>query len=155
MDEVITLRSDEDWLEAQKKDEECVEYLEAIGEDQNTIVPLDGLGAQQSEKYLYRPRMQVMTDGTMIEKAGPLMRYVIKDRNLDTKHTSLRLRQTYEQRMVPKSLRDKMMWILHDQMGHPGRTRTVETAKLKYYWKGMDVDMHKQRMQVLWVEESQ
>jgi hypothetical protein len=48
-----------------------------------------------------------------------------------------------------------MMWILHDQMGHPGRTRTVETAKLKYYWKGMDVDMHKQRMQVLWVEESQ
>ena len=62
------------------------------------------------------------------------MRIVNKDRKLDTKYSQILLRQQYQQIVVPKSLQDKIMWIMHNQMGHPGKTRTVETTKIRYFW---------------------
>jgi len=135
----------QDWLDAQMKDDECRSRLEAIGDEEDVIIPLDGLTAQMTEKYLYRSRIiTTNADGIVVNnKAGPLMRSVIKERNLETRHTALRLKHEYKQVVVPKSLVDKMIWILHDQMGHPGKTRTVETAKTRYYWTGMYTNIHK------------
>jgi hypothetical protein len=105
----------QDWLNAQMKDDECRSRIEAIGDDEDVILlPLDGLDAQMTEKYLYRSRIITTNrNGVVINnKTGPLMRSVIKERNLETRHTALRLKHEYnKQVVVPKSVVDKMMWI--------------------------------------------
>ena len=45
------------------------------------------------------------------------------------------------QRWVPEHLREKCMKIFHEGLGHPGGQRSLETARLHYYWDGMRLDM--------------
>jgi hypothetical protein len=65
------------------------------------------------------------------------MRRTIKESTIINRQLNISIKKELRQLVVPKSLIDKIIWIMHDQMGHPGRNRTVETMKLKFYWSGM------------------
>ena len=43
----------------------------------------------------------------------------------------------FEVRVIPKSLRDVVLHLRHNQSGHNGYQRTYAAIKHLYYWKGM------------------
>ena len=43
--------------------------------------------------------------------------------------------------LIPKTLVKEILNEQHDSRGHPGRDETLSQIKLKYYWKGMSVDV--------------
>jgi transposase InsO family protein len=47
------------------------------------------------------------------------------------------------QTMIPKIKRDQCTFLMHDQLGHPGRERTLDTIRLHYQWIGMSDDVKK------------
>eukprot|EP01034_Spumella_vulgaris_P021962 gene21962-28044_t len=122
-----------EWLTAQMDDAYCRTFIDKIGEQLELVVPLDGKLALNSERYMYREK-----DGN---KPGLLMRKVVRERKIGRQSLSVAIKQEVLQIVVPKSLVDKIIWIMHDQLGHPGRNRTTETTKMRYYWPGMNVDI--------------
>ena len=43
--------------------------------------------------------------------------------------------------IIPKSLVDNAIKIVHDDRAHPGRDETIRQARMKYYWKDMVKDI--------------
>eukprot|EP01034_Spumella_vulgaris_P021823 gene21823-27892_t len=126
-------RTNQEWLEAQMEDAYCRTFIDKIGDQLEVVVPLDGKLAGNSERYMYREK-----DG---DKPGLLMRKIVRERKIGRQSLNVSIKQEVLQIVVPKSLIDKIMWIMHDQLGHPGRNRTTETTKMRYYWPGMNVDI--------------
>eukprot|EP01034_Spumella_vulgaris_P022164 gene22164-28272_t len=127
-------KTDIEWIEAQQKDEYCRKLMEKIGSEFQNVVPLDNKEPQHSEDYIYRGRL---ADGSL----GALRRRSQKDRTVESAHMRVNIKQEVIQLIVPRSLVDKVIWGMHDQMGHPGRHRTTETMKLRYFWPGMYTDV--------------
>ena len=43
--------------------------------------------------------------------------------------------------VLPASCREEVMFILHDDMGHVGRDRTLDLVRSRFYWPGMTKDV--------------
>eukprot|EP01034_Spumella_vulgaris_P021960 gene21960-28041_t len=114
--------NEHEWLTAQMADDYCRRVLEKLTTRWATF-PLDGLKSEESTEYLFRNQL---SDGTL----GPLYRRSYKNREIHATHMSVTIKQELVQKLVPRALVDKIIWIVHDQMGHPGRTRTIETMRL-------------------------
>jgi len=118
----------EQWLIAQKADpllSKLIEKLEAVP---NSILPTDGKDASESKEYMYLAR-------------GMLQRRSLRTKETKHEHTVVRIQQEYLQIVVPDSLKEKVMYVLHDSMGHPGRNRTFENIKMRYYWTTLNKDL--------------
>ena len=44
--------------------------------------------------------------------------------------------------IIPKSLVENAIRIIHDDRAHPGRDETIRQARMKYYWKDMVKDIN-------------
>jgi hypothetical protein len=43
--------------------------------------------------------------------------------------------------VMPEHLKQLYLREMHDALGHPGATRTINTLRHRYYWKGMNMDI--------------
>ena len=134
-DDIPLPKSSADWLNAQKSDPHIREILLKLGSTPNAILPLDNKPINVSEEYMYR---DVSTD-TVTQ--GILMRRTMREKRIEMRDITATVQQEYRQIVVPDSMKEKIIWIMHDQMGHPGRNRTTETIKLRYHWSGMYTDV--------------
>ena len=55
--------------------------------------------------------------------------------------TEVQVLQRKHQIVIPRKLQSSCLCLMHDQMGHPGRERTLETIRLSYSWVGMNDDI--------------
>jgi transposase InsO family protein len=125
-------QSAEEWVQLQLKDAWCKEMIDRITTDTIKIPINQGL----TKDYYYRTRLE---DKTM----GPLYRnthYTQKTKHLETE---VHVQRFKEQIIVPRSLVATCMHMMHDQMGHPGRDRTLDTTRLSYNWLGINDDIHR------------
>ena len=44
--------------------------------------------------------------------------------------------------VLPGSMRDAALQGIHDDVGHPGKEKTLWLAKQRYYWLGREQDIH-------------
>ncbi len=128
-------KSTEEWLTAQKNDPHIQELLHKLGDLPDARLPMDGKPVEDSEDYLYRDV------GEDLVTLGMLMRHTVKEKRIELRDATATVQQEYKQIVVPESMKEKLIWILHDQMGHPGRNRTTETIKLRYHWSGLYTDV--------------
>lgn len=50
--------------------------------------------------------------------------------------------QQIKQIVLPKSLREVALRDIHDDVGHPGKDKTLWLAKQRYYWPGMEYEIN-------------
>jgi transposase InsO family protein len=117
-----------EWVKFQNDDEWC-RSMKVKLEDKDTKVPIiTGAVINGKTDYYYM-------DSEVLKRCS--FRTIEKMHN-DTKVTLVR---TLQQIIVPKQLRQACMYLLHDQLGHPGRERTLDTIKLNYQWIGIGEDV--------------
>jgi hypothetical protein len=118
------------WIMAQLTDPYCKKIMDKLGPDRCSIFPMDNKPPKDSIVYMYRGSME---NGEL----AALSRQTNRSREVSTKQMKVIISQNITQRVVPVSLVDKVIWTMHDQMGHPGRHRTMETLRLKFFWPNM------------------
>ena len=87
----------------------------------------------EMEDYFYRKEL----DGEI----GALYRrthIMVHQKHLNTEINILR---NIDQMVVPKCVQDACLHLLHDQVGHPGRQRTIDTIRQNYTWIGLNEDV--------------
>ncbi len=96
---------------------------------------MDNKSPEESTDYLFLPLAAAKEDDAAATRIrGPLKRRSLRVREVKHGSTIVKITQEYNQIVVPAVLRSKAIWLLHDSMGHPGRNRTMETLRMKYYW---------------------
>lgn len=68
-----------------------------------------------------------------------MRRFVMRDRLLYRKRQCDN--KTVYQLVLPKTLRNPVLYSLHDEMGHLGAERTLELARSRFYWPKMSFDV--------------
>ena len=86
-----------------------------------------------------------MEDG----KLGPLTRRTTKFMSYEHAHTQYSAESEILQTLVPEHLIQDCLFFHHEEMGHPGRNRTMTNIKRRYYWHSMvkDVWQHTRKCQ--------
>jgi transposase InsO family protein len=131
--------TDAEWLEWQLKDDYCRPILSKLDNSRGEVHVLDSKSAADTQDWIYRVRMK---DGT----AGPLQRRSTRVKTMQHKNLQVDIAQEMHQMVVPEAMVERVMWLIHDCMGHPGRNRTAETMRLKYHWPQVarDIKRHTQ-----------
>jgi hypothetical protein len=124
----------DEWRNLQNADEYCSTIIQKMGTSPTSIYPLDGKPSGESESYIYYANNA--SDGPIMRRSFRALEY----RNADT---ACDIRQEITQMIVPRTVVDKIIWQLHDGFGHPGRHRTTETIRLRYYWTHMYKDIQR------------
>ncbi len=120
--------TDEEWLAEQRLDPVLVEIIERLEQSVNGIIPLDRRTAEESRDFYYMPLNEDQTE------RGALRRRVHKTRENAHNDVTVKVTQSYSQIVVPVQRRRQILYVLHDCMGHPGRSRTTETIKTRFHW---------------------
>jgi len=131
--DVIWPTSDSAWMEEQLKDKWCLAMMDKLKElDLHQPVTTNPADPDRADFYF-----RTNIDG----KPGMLVRrthMLTEQSHYETKVTIVR---QIDQIMVPKTLRASCLFLLHDQVGHPGRKRTTQTIRKNYQWIGLTEDV--------------
>jgi hypothetical protein len=111
-----------EWVKIQNEDTWCKEMKTKIG-GPDVKIPITKDGEYDGKTDFYYLEDEVLKRSSF--------QTVVK------KHdgTQVTLVRTLNQIMVPKLWRNACLFLLHDQLGHPGRERTFDTIKLNYQCK--------------------
>jgi len=124
-------KTEKEWIERQTQDEWCQKMMEKL-----TTLDAKISSSQtdtEMEDYFYRAQLE----GGL----GALFRrthIMVHQKHLNTEINVLR---KIDQIVVPKSVQDACLHLLHDQVGHPGRQRTIDTIRQNYTWIGLNEDV--------------
>jgi transposase InsO family protein len=127
-------QTDGEWLAEQLMDEYCAPILEKLSGSNGGVHVLDGRMAADTQEWLYR---ETMSDGEL----GPLKRRSVRNKVMTHRSLKVNVSQEVHQMVVPEALVRKVLWMIHDCMGHPGRNRTAETMRLQYHWPAVARDV--------------
>jgi hypothetical protein len=130
-------KSEERWSEMQEQDDTLgpiITRLKAEREQLLEALPKTPLVMTKEERAHHEEtRRQIVAQ---CKERGRELIYdgVLRAEPLDKRHPNL-------QYVVPVSLRQNVIELYHDSMGHPGTDRTLETVRLSYWWHGMTSDI--------------
>jgi transposase InsO family protein len=124
--------SEEQWVEHQQLDEYCQPFLVILST--SDVKQLCDPGTESSD-YFFRPQVE--------NKVGALCRRTIKIMKDSHEFTTVTVTQEIFQKVIPKILKQTCLLLFHDQLGPPGKERTISTIRLNYYWPNMHTDIQK------------
>lgn len=116
-----------EWLLYQRDDRELRKYIDKCDSADKHLTLNNSANKRNNHEYLHR---SVLPSGRL----GPLCRrftHEVVTTHGNTQHTTV---QTVDQIVIPKGLRQAVLFYHHDQMGHPGGQRLADSIRLKYWW---------------------
>jgi len=126
-------KSEQEWMEEQLKDNWCKEMMGKLKEvDFHQPVTTNPTDSDKADFYF---RTNVDGKPGMLKRRTHLL---TEQKHLETTITVMR---QIDQIMVPKSLRNSCLYLLHDQVEHPGRKRTTDTIRQNCQWIGLTEDV--------------
>ena len=122
--QVLHSLSDKQIIHAQRKDPALGLWLEAL---ENNSRPKKIIISSTAEGATHRALFQVADKLTLVN--GKLYREIESDG------------RTVKQLVLPKCYIPEVFRMLHTNIGHPGRDRTLSLLRDRFYWPGMYVDV--------------
>jgi hypothetical protein len=123
--------TDQQWLEAQQKDEFWVKILAKLDQHNTCII------IKKQDNHLDYFTRELLEDGAL----GPIIRYISVPKQLSHSHLVLSYREEFRQMIVPDNLIISCVEITHRALGHPGFHRMWNTIRKSYFWKSMQKDV--------------
>jgi transposase InsO family protein len=121
--------SEEEWVIDQSNDDWCKQLLEKLKGSQRILVRENEEIEQDKNDYYFK------------SPAGVLKRRTNKLIKKIHAATEISVLRKIDQIIVPKKNRAACLYLLHDQLGHPGRERTLKTMQEHYQWIGIAEDV--------------
>ena len=112
-----------DWYSEQRKDQVLNRVINIVSSTSQLSESQRKKEHPQVRKYLSYFKQLVLNDGVLYKKSVDSL-----------KNEVLRL-------VVPSQLRDKVLELSHDTIGHPGQERTLSLAQSRYFWVGLPKDI--------------
>ena len=125
------------------------EQVLAVIQELNTDV--DALKESQLADAQLRPVIKALQERKPLpsNSAPGLRQAFVQDGLLCRKFRESSSTSATTQLVIPRDVKDVVLWQLHDQAGHLGIHRTVELVKERFYWPGYESDIEN------WVHECQ
>jgi hypothetical protein len=130
-------KSEQQWSELQEQDATLGPIILKLKEEREQLLArlpdTPPIMTKEEKAYHEERRRQIVTYS---KEKGRVLIYdgVLRAEPLDKRHPNL-------QYVVPTDLRQNVIELYHDSMGHPGTERTLETVRLSYWWHGMTIDI--------------
>jgi len=118
---------DDLWIAAQAQDEVFKQIIDKLEAHPGSILPLDLKEAGESIDYLFLDVQPGRTKGVLKRRSQ-------RTKEMQHQFTAVEITQEYVQTLVPQEYREAILNMMHDSMGHPGRSRTLETLRMRFYW---------------------
>jgi len=131
-DDVPWPTSEDQWLQHQQTDEYCRPFIDILVTSE--LKQLSDVDVESSD-YFFRPQV----DG----KIGALCRHTRIVQKDSHNFTNITINNEIIQKVIPQILKQTCLTFLHDQLGHPGKQRTIDTIRLNYYWPNMHTDIQR------------
>lgn len=117
----------------------------------STLKPIDMRQLQRADKSIHHV-IQCIESGLKPERSKidsldrDLVKYLSQWDKLEIQNGILMRKfseqgHSYHQTVVPRSCRQQILSLLHDDMAHPGRERTFLLVKQRFYWPRMYSDI--------------
>jgi len=136
-EEVPWPKSEMEWVSMQEMDPFCQPFLAVLTTSTMKQLndPTEQADNEEETDYFFRP---------LVENAvGALHRRSTCVKKDSHDFTRVTIRTEVIQKVVPQQLKQACLFLLHDQLGHPGKQRTIDTTRLNYYWQNMHTDIQK------------
>jgi len=135
-DEVAWPANETEWISMQERDPFCKPLLEILTNStlKQLSDPTQSDIADETD-YFFRPLIDDVT--------GALHRRSTCIKKDSHDFTRVTIRTEVIQKVIPQLLKHACIFLLHDQLGHPGKQRTIDTIRLNYYWQNMHTDIQR------------
>ena len=120
-------------------------------EDHNNLQPIVDWKIAQQEDVTMRRAMELLLTGyyrSDLTTEPAVARLLLEDLEIDD-DVLYRNTPQYHQLVVPQHWRQKVFEMLHCDMGHLGRDRTLQLARERFYWPGMVTEIQTRIQQCL------
>ena len=127
----------EDLVDAQNQDPNLAILLASLANTTSELplhIPTKPHQTDPEKDYIFR---RILANGT----PGPLTRRTTKFLSHSHERVQYSIQKEVLQVVVPQHLITDCLFFHHEEMGHPGRNRTLNNLKQRYFWQTMAQDV--------------
>jgi len=120
----------DEWMQVLEQDEYCRAIMEKINGKDVVIFENETDKKAKRDAFLFRAERED-------DSLGPIQRRFWEEESFEHVNKQYHARILRTQYVVPAQLQQECIRIHHDQLGHPGNSKTLQAISSDFYWPNM------------------